>query len=1184
MPLLRRKSRDADMPKAGPYAPGWDVPARFNFTRDVVEAIAIDPLKAAMTFVDREGIVDRRTFHEIAGDAARWAHLMRTRLDRGDRVVFAIGNVPSWQAGMLGAIKSGLVAVPCPHVLRARDLAFRVRNSGARLVVADRSLELEIEEMRHQVGGSVSVLFLDEALDELRRYMPVAPTEDTSAGETALILYTSGTDKEPKGVVHTHAYTWAQRSQATHWLDAHEGDVVWCTSEPGWAKGIWDSLIGPWSHGAEIVVHDGQFDAKERLALVQRLGVTILSQTPTEYRMLAKLEKLEFTHLPRLRHAVSVGEPLNPEVIARFQDALGLTVHDGYGQTENSLLIANSPGVPIRPGSMGLPTPGHDVAVIDDLGQVCPPGVEGDLALIGRPPTLFSGYWDAPDDTDAVFRGDWYLTGDRATRDEDGYFWFVGRADDVIVSAAYRISPFEVESALLEHPAVAESAVVGVPDLDRGQIVKAFVVLRPGQEPTDRLATELQEHVKAVTAPYNAPREVAFLDELPKTTSGKIQRSELRRLHAELAAAPPASLTVVPDPDAPDPAAVEEAERERRDAERAARAEAVERTRLAAAAAAARAAQQTKDRVHAVPDQEEQADEAAEAAAAAAAAAEQARFEAEEQTRAEAEAAEKQARIEAEEQARADAEEAARLEAEAAERARVEAEAEAERLVAEEAAAEQARAEAEAAERARAEAEEQALAEAEEAARLEEEAAERARAEAEAEAARLAEEAAAEQAHAEAEAAERARAEAEEQARAEAEEAARLEEEAAERARVEAEAEAARLAEEAAAEQARAEAEAAERARVEAEEQARAEAEEAARLEAEAAERARAEAEAQRLAAEEAAAEARAEAEAAERARVEAEEQARAEAEEAERREAGEREAARLEAEAAERARIEAEERARAEAEEMARRDAEETARLEQAAAAEAAALAAASAPPEEIELGEVSLEGQKESRGDARRRRRDEKEAEKRRAEEEKQQAKDAEEQRKRDEVAAKEDAKRREIEAKENAKRDAEDAKRRAVEEKEAAKRREIEAKENAKREAEDARVQAKLDAEQRKRDETAAREAEKALAKQQEEDERRRQAEEKLRAEEERKRQRAEEKARRGGGLVPRRRGKQDQHDEFDMDEDDTPVAPISDIVERLKFYSREPETDPAASNGSEGAAAEDEAAPSPTADAD
>jgi acetyl-CoA synthetase/medium-chain acyl-CoA synthetase len=1133
MPLLRRRARDEEIPKAGPYAPGWDVPARFNFTRDVIEAIATDPLKAAMTFVDREGIVDRRTFHEIAGDAARWAHLMRTRLERGERVVLAIGNVPSWQAAMLGAIKSGLVAVPCPNILRARDLAFRVRDSGARLVVADRSLELEIEEMRHQIGASVSVLFLDEALDELRRYMPAAPTEDTSAGETALILYTSGTEREPKGVVHTHAYTWAQRAQATHWLDAHEGDVVWCTSEPGWAKGIWNSLIGPWSHGAEIVVHDGPFDAQERLSLVQRLGVTILSQTPTEYRMLARLEKLEFTHLPRLRHAVSIGEPLNPEVIARFQDALGLTVHDGYGQTENSVLIANTPGVPIRPGSMGLPTPGHDVAVIDDAGQVCPPGVEGDLALIGRPPTLFAGYWGAPDETDAAFRDDWYLTGDRAKRDEDGYFWFVGRADDVIVSAAYRISPFEVESALLEHPAVAESAVVGVPDLDRGQIVKAFVVLRPGQEATDRLATELQEHVKAVTAPYNTPREIAFVTELPKTTSGKIERTELRSLHAELAAAPPAALSIVPDPDEPDPAAVEAAERERREAELAARREAVERTRLAAAAAAERAALQTQNRVRAVPEAAEQTDdEAAEVAAAAvAAAAERARRDAEERARAEAEAAAERARIETEERARAEVEEAARLadEAEAAERARVEA-------------VERASAEAEVAEQARLEAEDRARAEAEEAARLEEEAAERARAEAEAEAE-------AEEARLAAEAEERARAEAEETARREAEERARAEADAADRARAEAEEEAARLAAEAeAAERARAEAEAAERERLETEE------------------RARAEAEAE-----------------AERARVEAEERTRAEAEEAARLAA--------EAEAAERARAEAEERARAEAEEAERREAEEAEQRELEAAA---ALAAAPEPLEELELGEVTSEVRKESRADARRRRRDEKEAEKRRAEEERQQAKAAEEQRKRDEAAAKEDAKRREaeekeaakrreIEARESAKREAEEAKLRAVEEKEAAKRREIEAKEAAKRQAEEARVQEKLDAERRKREETAAREAEKAAAKQREEDERRRQAEEKLRAEEERRRQRAEEKAKRGGGLG--RRFKQEQHDEFDMEgDDDASVEPIPDIVERLKFYSRDPQPAAADPSGSDEPAVEGEASPSRTTDAD
>jgi acetyl-CoA synthetase/medium-chain acyl-CoA synthetase len=1040
--LLRRRTRE-EIPHAGPYAPGWEVPAHFNFTRDVVDTLAADPARPALTFVDREGIVDRRTFHEISGDAARWAHLLRTRLDRGDRVVFAIGKVPAWHCAMLGALKSGLVSVPSPDMLRARDLAFRTRHSGARLVVADRSLEPEIEEMRHQVGSNVSVLYLDEALEELRRYMPVAPTEDTVAGETALILYTSGTTKDPKGVVHTHAYTWAQRAQATHWLDAHEGDVVWCTASTGWAKAIWNSLLGPWSHGAEIVLHEGPFDAEERLSLLQRLGVTVLCQAPTEYRMLAKLENLGAAHLPRLRHAVSAGEPLNPEVIARFQDALGLTVHDGYGQTENSLLVANPPGAPLRPGSMGVPTPGHDVAVIDESGHVCPPGVEGDLALIGRPPTLFVGYWDDPEQTEAVFRDGWYVTGDRGVRDEDGYLWFVGRSDDVILSAAYRIGPFEVESALLEHPAVAESGVVGVPDLDRGQIVKAFVVLRPGHEPGDRLARELQEHVKAVTAPYKYPRQITFVDELPKTSSGKIRRSELRRLNDELGASSP-RISVVPDEPEIEIAAVAAPAADEA-APLSAEAEAAERRRAEVAERARREAEAAAER---------------------------------ERARREAAAAVERARAEEEERARREAEEAARAEAEAAERAHAEAEA-----------AERARAEAEAAERAHAEAE----------------AAERARAEAEA----------AERARAEAEAAERARAEAEaaEQARREAEETeARRRAEEEERARAEAEA----------AEQARAEAEAAEQARAEAEEaeaRRRAEEEERARAEAEAAERARAEAEAA--------------------------EQARAEAEEAE--------ARRL---------AEEEERARAEAEAWARIEAAEEAARLQAEEEEAAALAALAEAPEQLDedsdelvdlddddLGVAETGDGKESRADARRRRREEKAEAKRRAEEERRLAKEAEEQRKRDEAAAREEAKRRAEEEKLAAKQRAEDEKRRAAEEKEAAKRR-----------AEEERVQAKLDAERRKREEAAAREAEKAAAKQAAEDERRRQAEEREQArlaeEEERRRQRAAAKAQRGGlGRIFKR----EEHDEFE-DGDEEPAAPIPDIVERLKVYSRDASSAP------------------------
>jgi acyl-coenzyme A synthetase/AMP-(fatty) acid ligase len=284
------------------------------------------------------------------------------------------------------------------------------------------------------------------------------------------------------------------------------------------------------------VLHDGGFDPEERFRLIGSLGATVLCQAPTEYRLMAKLDGLSGHDLSRLRHMVSAGEPLNPEVIRAFEEAFGRTIHDGYGQTENTLLVGNFPGAEIRPGSMGLPAPGYDVRVIDFEGRETQAGEEGDIALRGDAPALFAGYWNAPEDTAAVYRGEWYVTGDRAVRDENGYLWFTGRADDVILSAAYRIGPFEVESALLEHPAVAESAVVGKPDPDRGQIVKAFVVLRSGRDGTPELVSELQEHCKRVTAPYKYPREIEFVDELPKTRSGKIRRVELRKLEEERAA------------------------------------------------------------------------------------------------------------------------------------------------------------------------------------------------------------------------------------------------------------------------------------------------------------------------------------------------------------------------------------------------------------------------------------------------------------------------------------------------------------------------------------------------------------------------------------------------------------------------------------------------------------------------
>ncbi|RMG49594.1 MAG: acyl-CoA synthetase, partial [Acidobacteria bacterium] len=286
-----------------------------------------------------------------------------------------------------------------------------------------------------------------------------------------------------------------------------------------------------WNMGATVFMFEGGFDPEQTLDILQRYGITVFCAPPTAYRMLVREDLRKYAF--RLRHAVSAGEPLNPEVIAVWQEATGLSIYDGYGQTETIILVANFPCMETKPGSMGKPMPGHEVAIIDVDGNELPAGQEGEIALRGHPPSLFQGYWKNPELTARTRRGEWYVTGDRAYRDEEGYFWFVGRADDVIISAGYRIGPFEVESALVEHPAVVEAAVVASPDEVRGQIVKAFVVLSPDVQPSDELVKELQEHVKTVTAPYKYPREIEFVKELPKTISGKIRRVELRRRELE---------------------------------------------------------------------------------------------------------------------------------------------------------------------------------------------------------------------------------------------------------------------------------------------------------------------------------------------------------------------------------------------------------------------------------------------------------------------------------------------------------------------------------------------------------------------------------------------------------------------------------------------------------------------------
>ena len=458
--------------------------------------------------VDGEG--DRRDwyFGELIACSAGLSGAFAARgVKRGDVVMTLVGNRIEWVLSLLACWRMGAVALPCSTMLRRQDLALRVAAADPRLCVGEDSLLAELPD-------GVATMTMDEvgaALDEDLPQETPAPVENMGAEDPALIVFTSGTTGEPRGVVHGYRYLLGQKGQAEHWFGARKGELAWCTTATGWSKSARNVFLAPWLTGAAAVIHDGRFDPAERLDFVEALGVNVLCQAPTEYRMIAKRTALR--PLPALRRMVSAGEPLEAETIAAWRAATGLEAADGYGQTETGHVSGNHVGVPVREGSMGKPLPGLDVRL-----------VEGELQLrAASSPTFFSRYLDGE-----RFEGEWWPTGDLVREDGDGYLFFEGRDDDIILSSGYRIGPFEVESALLSHPAVAEAAAVAAPDPERGAVVRAIVVPN-GREPSEELARELQEHCKRETAPYKFPRIVEFATELPKTSSGKVRRAQLRQ-------------------------------------------------------------------------------------------------------------------------------------------------------------------------------------------------------------------------------------------------------------------------------------------------------------------------------------------------------------------------------------------------------------------------------------------------------------------------------------------------------------------------------------------------------------------------------------------------------------------------------------------------------------------------------
>jgi acetyl-CoA synthetase len=517
-----------------------EVPERFNAVLDIVEAWASeDPDALAVLSVNAVGDV---VAEQSAADLARASREMaRALLDlgvgKGDHVFVMLPRIPEWYAALLGAMRIGAIPMPGPNLLTSKDIAYRLQQTGATAAITDAAGTGKVDEAapglatRLCVGGAPDGWLSFE--ERCRRAGDGETPLDPTGRDDPLILYfTSGTVAYPKMVQHSQSYALGHIGTARFWHDLRPGDLHWTVTDTGWAKAAWGGLFGQMHERAAILnAALGRPDADAIFGILARHRVTSFCAPPTLYR---RMVQADFSphDLSALRHCTSAGEPLNPEVIRAWREgAGGLTIYDGYGQTETTCIVANYRTLEVRPGSMGRPVPGYDVTIVDENGQPVEAGEVGNIAVRyepDRPVGLFPGYHNDPRASAQVFRGPFYFTGDKAAMDKDGYFWFEGRDDDVITSSAYRIGPFEVESVLVEHPAVMEAAVVGKDDPDRTQIVTAFCLLAPGHIPSPELADELKEFVKHRTAPYKYPREIHFVDELPKTISGKIRRSELR--------------------------------------------------------------------------------------------------------------------------------------------------------------------------------------------------------------------------------------------------------------------------------------------------------------------------------------------------------------------------------------------------------------------------------------------------------------------------------------------------------------------------------------------------------------------------------------------------------------------------------------------------------------------------------
>lgn len=510
----------------------WPQLDKFNWALDYFDAMARGNNAPALHIVGEDGSEVRRSFQEMSQRSDQVANYLRSLgVKRGDRVLLMMGNIlPLWEV-MLATFKLGAVLIPATELLTPEDLEDRLERGQVRHVIVTSPQTAKFASL----SGNYTRVCVGPAVEGWLNYDASAqaaqaftPDGETLATDPLLLYFTSGTTSKPKLVLHTHQSYPVGHLTTMYWIGLKPGDKHLNISSPGWAKHAWSCFFAPWNAGACIFIYNyARFSAPGLLGALENHRVTSLCAPPTVWRMLIQEDLASFRSRLSLRELIGAGEPLNPEIIDQVRNAWGLTIRDGFGQTETTAQIGNTPGQKLKPGSMGRPLPGYSVALLDEEGH---PGQEGELSLnlTPRPLGLMVGYQDSPEKTQEVMRGGFYRTGDTASRDADGYITFVGRADDVFKSSDYRISPFELESALMEHPAVAEVAVIPSPDPVRLSVPKAFLILRAGQQASPELAKEIFAFSRSHLAPYKRVRRIEFVSELPKTISGKIRRTQLR--------------------------------------------------------------------------------------------------------------------------------------------------------------------------------------------------------------------------------------------------------------------------------------------------------------------------------------------------------------------------------------------------------------------------------------------------------------------------------------------------------------------------------------------------------------------------------------------------------------------------------------------------------------------------------